>query len=328
MKELTKDPKIKELALVRDGMALAEMGNAEEAVKLLEELFKVYPKSAYTIDGSFYLSHAYTDLAAKEPDEQKRSALFNNAVKAMNKALTYEKTPAGRLRINLAVARMCVFRAKSEDQFKGKKGPEYKEKAIGGYQVILLDNPEKPELRDMIEDAYNECIPLLLDQGNWADVVENSDKYLSVFQNGKYAGDIRRWRNRARLNIPGADHSAPAEETPATTSETPETETPAPAAETPKDATAPTPPPASEAAAPAPAPVPTAVAKPTGTNTPPAAVQGGAPATLKPAATNAPAKPAAKPAAKSAATNAPAPATAPVAATTPSEESKDTRGAK
>jgi len=302
----TKDPRIKELLLLRDGQALLEMGNAEGATKSLETLFKLFPRSAYTIDAAFFLSRAYTEMGAKEADEKKRSDYFTLAVQAMIKASSYEKTPDGRLRIDLAVARMWILRAKAEEQFGGKEGPKHKDKAVGCYQtIILLNSPDKVELRPFIEDAYNECIPLLFEQQNWLAVTENASKYLTAFPNGKYEGDIRRWRNRARMNIPGSGQETPEQE------EAPPVpdETPVPDVETPAEGeTAPAP--APETAAPVVAeppakPAVAPVAKPA-TNKPPAAVQGTTPPAkpaVKPAGTNAPAAkpvtaPAVKPAAK------------------------------
>jgi tetratricopeptide (TPR) repeat protein len=210
--ETTKDPKIKELALVKDGQCLVETGSMEDAVKVLENLFKLYPRSFYTIDGSFALSRAYTGLGAKEADEQKRSDLFTKAIKAMNKASTYEKKPDGLLRIDLAVARMWLMRAKAEEQFKSQKGSEYKGKAIGGYQsIILLNSPDKADLRPMIEEAYNECIPLFVELAQWPDVLENCDKYLTAFPKGRFLADVRRWRNKARMNTEGSGQKAPEE---------------------------------------------------------------------------------------------------------------------
>jgi len=50
---------------------------------------------------------------------------------------------------------------------------------LGGYQsIILLNSPEKPDLRSLIEEAYNESIPLFVEQQKWPDVLENCDKYL------------------------------------------------------------------------------------------------------------------------------------------------------
>ena len=250
--ETTKDAKFKELVLMKDGQALVEMGNEEEAVKTLETLFKLYPRSAYTVDGSFYLSRAYTDLGAKETDEQRRSDDFNKAVKAMNKASTYEKSPVGLLKIDLAVARMWLMRAKAEDQFRGQKGKDYKERALGGYQsIILLNSPEKPDLRALIEDAYNESIPLFVEQQKWSDVTENCDKYLATFPQGRYLADVRKWRNKARMNTEGTGQKAPEEG-----------ETPAPAKEAATPSTNPTPPAATAPVAAPATPVKAPVATP------------------------------------------------------------------
>ena len=57
------------------------------------------------------------------------------------------------------------------------------------------------QLLPLVETAYFEAIPLLIDSKAWDIIDENADAYLSTFPHGKYRTDFTAWKNQAKIEL-------------------------------------------------------------------------------------------------------------------------------
>lgn len=193
----------REPALLGKGRALIETSRYAEGAKTLETLLAEYPNSGYTVEVCYALSRAYRTLAIAESDDDARFELFNKAVRAMKRVRQFEKTKGGRARSDLEVARIFAQKAHAEETYgSAEKAREYRRDAIAAYEtLILLQSAGDPDVRPTLEEAYHECIPLLLEIERWADVVQDCERYLEEFPMGRYVVDIRNARNQARVRV-------------------------------------------------------------------------------------------------------------------------------
>lgn len=202
----------REPALLGKGKALIELKKYENGAKTLDQLLNDYPKSGLTVEACLYLSRGYREMAVKESNEVARFDLFNLAVKAMQKVHKHDPTPARRVEVAVAVGRITVLKAKAEAEFNqtpaGKDlALKYKNDAIATYQtVIMLVDPTEEGVGPHMQDAYADCIPLMLetataDNNRYANVIEDCDNYQKLYPDGKHVIDIQRWKTRASTKL-------------------------------------------------------------------------------------------------------------------------------
>ena len=197
----SKERIIREPSMLGKGQALIELEKYDEGAEILEQMLKNYSNSGYTVEVCFYLNRAYSELGMMESNEDKRFDLFNNAVKAMKRVRIFVKTDEKRAESDLRIGRTFELKAAAEEKFGSKKKAlEYKNDAIAAYQVLMMTgNFSDQKVRPYIEDAFHECIPLLLETERWDDVVEDCDNYRELFQSGKYLLDVNKWRNETTI---------------------------------------------------------------------------------------------------------------------------------
>ena len=213
--ENSKEKGIREATLNGKGVALVELNRMDEAVKVLEALLAEFKSTGYTVDACFNLSKAYSVLGAKEADQEKRKEIFNKAIDAMKRSRKFVKDKGIQARSDLEIARIYMRMAKAATDFGPKpQVAEYKGDAVATYQIIMMTaNPQDAGVRPYLEDAYYECLPLLVELERWSDVVEDGAGYLNVFGGGKYAPEVGAWVNRAKGRLAaggGAASPAPA----------------------------------------------------------------------------------------------------------------------
>jgi len=317
------DRAILEPAMIGKGKVEVYLKKYAEATKTLEEALKKYPNSGFTVESCYLLGSSYSELAVTETDKDKRFDLFNLAVKALNKVRKYDQTEAGAAKSGVEVARISERKAKAEEQFGGDAESirKYRGDAIAAYQTLLMmSDLNNQEVRPFLEQAFFECLPLMMQLELYQDVFDDCGKYLETFPRGKYVNDIRGWRSSAKVKLASSGGVATASTNAVDTVEEEDLGDPTDAdTDTEPAATnapaAGTNAPAAEAAAPATPPA--EVKKPAA----PAVKKPAAAATTKPAAAPKPATaPATKPAVKSESPAAPAPAAKPAvkpAASTP-----------
>jgi len=69
------------------------------------------------------------------------------------------------------------------------------------YETIMLGDHRNAELRDFLEIAFHECIPILLSMEKWQDAFDDAERYIELFPGGKFLSDIRGYRTQARTKL-------------------------------------------------------------------------------------------------------------------------------
>ncbi len=199
----TKDKAIRESSLLRQGECYVKMEDYENAAKSLETLLKDYPRTSFMTKATLLLSEAYSQLAKDETDGDKRFAIFNKAVTALNRSRTFEKTPEGNARLDIELARLYNRKATAERQYGDKKkAAKYLNDSIAAYQkLILFGNLQEKGVKQYVEMAYAESIPLMFSIERWQDVVDDCDGYVETFPNGKFLKEIRSYRSKAKVKL-------------------------------------------------------------------------------------------------------------------------------
>jgi tetratricopeptide (TPR) repeat protein len=197
---------LREPASVGRGQALCELGRYAEAVETLEKVAADNPLSGYTVAVSRGLCRAYSELGTQEADAEKRKLVFNKAVNAMKRARSFVKEEGRKAELDVETARLILNQAKAEAAHGDPaRAREYTDKAIAAYQaVILFRNPMDPATRPHVEDAYVECMPLLIETERFDDAFEDAEKYLNLYPQGKYALQVRQYQTKARVSGSGS----------------------------------------------------------------------------------------------------------------------------
>jgi tetratricopeptide (TPR) repeat protein len=187
-------------ALLGKGKALTELERYEEATEPLDKLLEEYPRSGRIIEACLYASRAYSERAVNEEDRSARLELFNTAVKRMKKVRQYTQAPAKLAQSDLGVAGIFKLKAEAEGKFgTEQRAEQYANDAIAAYQILIMTgNPGDPKVKPFVEQAYYECIPMMLEKGRWDDVIADCQKYISQFPGGRYILEIKQWQSRAR----------------------------------------------------------------------------------------------------------------------------------
>jgi TolA-binding protein len=209
---MTDSPGTEQKALVGKARILRKQGDYEQAVEVLKELFDKHKNSAYTVEASMMLSKSYLELAAKEPDENKRSEYFTEAVKAMKTVRLYaQKDEKLKIESDLEVAGIQMKRAEAEEKFGGSEEDiqRYKNMALAQYKMITYTNPNKPGVAPYIEEAYMSSFPLMIEAGHYEDAYLDADEYFRQFPDGRYASEVRSAKNTARIKLAAAGKPLP-----------------------------------------------------------------------------------------------------------------------
>ena len=206
-----KERKLVEPSLLGKGDALLKLARAPEAVKALEEFAEKYPRSGRTVRAAQALSLAYAELGAKEPDSHKRVDIFNKAIDAIQRVRMHDRSPGGRAHSSLAVARLTMLKARAEQEYGVEpRAKRYLADAVGVYKTLMIaGDPSVAGVREAIDDAYFQCMPLLLELEMYADVVKDAVTYEELYPSGKNVREIRKLRNKARAKLLAAGKKLP-----------------------------------------------------------------------------------------------------------------------
>ncbi len=194
-----------EPALAGKGRAEIAMARYAAGVETLERLFKQFPRSAFTVEGQYALSRGYAEIAAQEPDSNRRIEIFNQAINAIKAVTRHDTSVERRGDTNLEVGRINELKAQAELTVGDPaRMPEYRDAAIATYQtMILFEDAKVAAIRPYLEEAYYRCLRLFLESERWEDLAADGEAYLKEFPNGKYVLEIRQWRNRANARLAG-----------------------------------------------------------------------------------------------------------------------------
>lgn len=194
---------LREPALARKGIALAELKRYAEAAEALALLFAEYPRTSFTVAAAAARSRACAELGGVEANPEKRLDYFNAAVDATKTAIKHDKSASRRGEATVEIGRIYELKAKAEaDHGSAEKAKDYRKEAIANYQILtLFENPDDPEMRPHLELAYHKLLAQYVDLEMWQDVYTDSDTYLKAFPDGPHALDIRQWRSRANAQL-------------------------------------------------------------------------------------------------------------------------------
>ncbi len=192
-----------EKAMMGKGQVMVEREEFGKAVEVLQGLMDKYPKSGMTVEASLQLSRSYSELAKSESDGDKRLDLFNKAVLAMTTARQYDKSSGFRARSDVVIANLLLQKGQAEGEFgSADKANEYRGEAITTLQgLMMLGDANDADARPHIEDAFGICVPLLVEAEHYQAAVDDADRYVETFSNGRYLSEIRRARSKARTKL-------------------------------------------------------------------------------------------------------------------------------
>ncbi len=182
---------------------MLERGQYDEAVKNLKDFIEEYPQITLMVDANLLLSRAASEVGMRKRDDVERKLAFNTAVDAM-KAVRQRRT--NNLEIaqsDIEIGRIMARKARAEEEFGlEEKAAESRGMALIAYQSFI-DNTDPGDLAlgPLLETAYAESIPLLLDHEQWRMAIENCESYLAAYPRGRYLGEVRAWLNQARIEL-------------------------------------------------------------------------------------------------------------------------------
>ncbi|MEI8352941.1 MAG: tetratricopeptide repeat protein [Lentisphaerota bacterium] len=185
----------------------AEVQIAQEqfaiAVQTLTTLAAALKGSIRLVDVDLLLSRAASEQGRLEPDADKRMDCFNRAIVAMKTVKTYRTNVLERALTDLEVGRLLTRKARAEEKFGTADGVrKAKGQAIAAYQVLLMSaDSANVVIAPLLEDAYHECLPLMVEIKRWQDVADDCNAYLEAFPGGKYTAEVRILKNQVGIEL-------------------------------------------------------------------------------------------------------------------------------
>ena len=182
------------------------------AVAKLQAFIKDYPNLSIVIDAYLLLSQASSEAGLVEKNGDHRFDLFNVSIDAMKEVKKRRTNDVESASCDIETGRIMARKAKAEAEFgDARKAAEYRGKALISYQVFIDSVvPGATRLLPLVEVAYYESVPLLIDHGQWEVVTDNCNEYLQRFPQGKYASQFNAWKNQAKIELGDKGGAAPA----------------------------------------------------------------------------------------------------------------------
>ena len=190
-------------ARLAQGNLLLKRGEHAAAVDALKAFVKEYAGYALMLDANELLSQAASEAGKREQDDLKRKLLFNDAIEAQKAVRQRRTNQVDMARSDIEVGRIMARKAQAEVAFnKPAAAEESRGKALISYQAFIdSTDPANLALAPLVETAYFESIPLLLEHRKWLMAAENCETYLQIFPRGRYLGEMRSWLNQARIEM-------------------------------------------------------------------------------------------------------------------------------
>ena len=211
------DPGVAVQARFADCRLLVASKNFGAAVDKLRKFIADFPNVVLVIDANLLLSQAASEAGLVEKDSEHRFDLFNYSLDAMKEVKKRRTNDLEVAQCDLETGRIMARKAKAEKEFgDAAKAADYRGKALISYQGIIDSGSADPRRTAIVETAYLESIPLLIDHGLWDVVSDNCGEYLSRFPKGRYAAQFNAWKQQAAVelgNTGAAPAPAPAEKT-------------------------------------------------------------------------------------------------------------------
>ena len=173
------------------------------AVEKLNAFIKDYPNYTLMIDAKLLYCTAASEAGRGEKDAKLRKVLFDTAIEAMKDVKKRRTSAVDKATADIEIGRIMTRKAKAEKEFGDEeRAKDFRGQALISYQGFI-DSVDRAnaQLLPIVETAYFESVPLLIESGDWDIVDENADAYLATFPHGKYRTDFTAWKNQAKIEL-------------------------------------------------------------------------------------------------------------------------------
>lgn len=198
---LTKDKTLTALAKLGRARTLVGQKRFTDAYKLLTEFTKEYAKLRIVVDANMLLIEVASEMGKAEKDNEERKRLFNSAIAALSMVKGYTKDPTELKDLDLKAGEILVRKMQAERALGLKDAAvETRGHAIVAFTGIVVSiDPNNAALANVLEKAYYNALPLMVEHKLYEDVIADGEKYLAQFPNGKYRTDVQNWINQAKI---------------------------------------------------------------------------------------------------------------------------------
>jgi TolA-binding protein len=198
---LTKDKTVTALAKLGKARTLVGQKRFSDAYKMLLDFTKEYAKLQVVVDANMLLIETASELGKAEKDNQERKNLFNSAIAALSMVKGYTKDPAELKELDLKAGEILVRKMQAEKALGlNDQAVETRGHAIVAFTGISVSiDPNNAALANVLEKAYYNALPLMVEHKLFEDVILDGEKYLKQFPNGKYRTDVQSWVNQAKI---------------------------------------------------------------------------------------------------------------------------------
>ncbi|MDD5706319.1 MAG: tetratricopeptide repeat protein [Kiritimatiellae bacterium] len=198
-----KDVNILAPARLRQAELLVAREKYADAVKALEAFVKDYPNLSLVVDANLLLSRAASEVGRRERDDLKRKLAFNASVGAVKAVKARRTNQVEMAEMDIAVGRIMTLKSQAEAEFNmPEKSADSRGQAVISYQAFIdSTDPANLALAPLVETAYAESVPLLLELRNWRMAAENCDTYLQTFPRGRFVAEMRAWQIQAQIEL-------------------------------------------------------------------------------------------------------------------------------
>ena len=198
---LTKDKTVTALAKLGRARTLIGQKRFSDAYKLLAEFTKEYAKLNIVVDANMLLIEVASEMGKVEKDNQERKNLFNSAIAALSMVKGYTKDPAELKDLDLKAGEILVRKMQAEKALGLKEmSVETRGHAIVAFSGIVVSiDPNNVALANVLEKAYYNALPLMVEHKLLEDVITDGEMYLKQFPTGKYRTDVQNWINQAKI---------------------------------------------------------------------------------------------------------------------------------
>ena len=173
------------------------------AIDKLKAFVNDFSNMALVVDAYMLLSQAASEAGLVEKDENRRFDLFNDSISSMKEVKKRRTNDVEVAQCDIETGRIMARKAKAEAEFgNATKARDYRGKALISYQSFIDNTPKgNAKMLPLVETAFYESIPLLIDHGQWEVVSDNCSEYLKRFPSGRYASQFNAWKNQARIEL-------------------------------------------------------------------------------------------------------------------------------
>lgn len=175
-----------------------------EAVNILNEFQKKYPKSYLLLDVLDLMSECGIEAARGEEDVNKRIELFNSSMSAIKLVRQYRSSTVKSIaEADLQMGRILETYAEIAEKWNdSKRADDYIRRASSQYQKLIMSvNVEDAEVLPILEEAYYRDIPISLKLKLYKSAKADCEKYLNTFKDGKYVTDVKQYLSQASQGL-------------------------------------------------------------------------------------------------------------------------------